>query len=138
MLGIEEYSALLLGCDLVGTKQMKDGTTRVESSLDKWHDFLKRYQLDSDGDSYLEVARGEIDLSNLLREKDDAVGGKDIRKRVLALRIGKNPNESYNATMAINDDVTPPPPSPRLRTIQRRIFNAICPELSQFLHHKDK
>ena len=38
--------------------------------------------------------------------------GKDIRKRVLALRIRKNPNESYNATMAINDGVAPPPPSP--------------------------
>ena len=71
MLGIGEYSALLLGCDLVGTKQMKDGTTRVESSLDKWHDFLKRYQLDSDGDSCSEVARGEINLNNLLKEKDD-------------------------------------------------------------------
>ena len=40
--------------------------------------------------------------------------------------------------MAINDDVAPPPPIPRLRTIQRRLFNAIRPELSQFLHHKDK
>jgi len=52
MLGISEYSALLLGgCVLVGTKQMKDGTTLAESLLDKWHTILKRfYQLDSNGD----------------------------------------------------------------------------------------
>jgi len=124
MLGIRKYSTLRLGCDLVGTKRMKGGTIRVELSLDKWHFFLKCYQLDSDGDSYSEVARGEINLNNLLKEKDD-VGGKDICNRVLALRIGKNLNESYNATMAINVGVAPPPPSPQLRTIQRRLFNAL-------------
>ena len=78
MLDIGSYSAMLLGCGLVRTKQMGDGNVTVMSSVAAWEDFLNRYHLDKDGDDVSEICRGDFNLDALFQKKDENGKGGGI------------------------------------------------------------
>lgn len=147
MLDIRKYCALLMGCGLVNCKRMSDGTIKVESSEGMWKAFLSRYLLDINGDGCSEASSGEFYFDALQDkdgcEKEEAVAKstesrRRKRKVIVAIRIGayKNKGESIVATAAINDGADPPGFCHKMRTAQRRLFNSIAPELSNFIFHE--
>ena len=98
--------------------------------------------MDNEYEMVADVQIGQINLDALptykvtAEEDDTEETGRKKRKDMLAICIGKQEKGvSYIATKTINDGIPPPSFSPKLRTAQRRLFNAIAPELSQFIFH---
>ena len=138
-----EFSALLIGCDLVNVTKTTGGGVNVALQRDKWDNFLLRYVNKGEpaGSSICEVTHKNTIYINALRDGAQKTTRNlhDNNRQMSLLRVGGYDvnGERTNPTLQINGCNDPPGFYSRLRSAHRALTTATMPFLDDILFGDD-